>query len=60
MEKSGVSPAALGSGYVIFFLYSVVLGIAAIVLAFIVGARQEKLLALEPANPPGEPAAPAA
>ncbi len=43
-EKSGVSPVALGSGYVSFFSYSVVIGIFAVVLAFIVAARQEKLL----------------
>ncbi|WP_308238087.1 hypothetical protein [Phenylobacterium sp. J367] len=40
--KSGVTPAALGSGYVVFFLYSALIGAAAIVLAFIVAARQPK------------------
>ena len=40
--KSAVTPAALGSGYVVFFLYSAVIGVVAIVLAFIVAARQPK------------------
>jgi PAT family beta-lactamase induction signal transducer AmpG len=39
--KTGVTPAALGSGYVTFFIYSTVIGIAAIILAFIVAARQK-------------------
>jgi len=44
LEKSGVSPIALGSGYVSFFSYSVVIGIFAVVLAFIVAVRHEKML----------------
>jgi len=40
--KTGVTPAALGSGYVTFFIYSTVIGIAAIVLTFIVAARQPR------------------
>ena len=39
-EKSGVSPAALGSGYVAFFIYSTLVGIIAVVLAFAVARRQ--------------------
>lgn len=35
-ERSGVTPAALGTGYVVFFLYSALLGVFAIVLAFMV------------------------
>jgi PAT family beta-lactamase induction signal transducer AmpG len=42
MEKSSVSPAALGAGYVLFFFYSSVLGVAAIILAFMVAHRQAK------------------
>lgn len=34
--KVGVAPAALGAGYVAFFLYSTILGVAAIALAFVV------------------------
>jgi PAT family beta-lactamase induction signal transducer AmpG len=41
-EKSGVSPAALGAGYVVFFIYSALIGIAAIILAFMVAAREKK------------------
>ncbi|MCR5873959.1 MFS transporter [Phenylobacterium sp. J426] len=43
MEKSQVTPGALGAGYVMFFLYSAVIGVAAVVLAFIVAARQADL-----------------
>jgi PAT family beta-lactamase induction signal transducer AmpG len=35
-EKSGVSPAALASGYAVFFIYSCLVGVAAMVLAFAV------------------------
>jgi PAT family beta-lactamase induction signal transducer AmpG len=40
MEKSHVSPQALGVGYVVFFLYSAGIGFLAIVLALIVAAKQ--------------------
>lgn len=36
MEKSGVTPAALGAGYVTFFIYSALLGLIGIALAFAV------------------------
>ncbi len=36
MAKSHVAPAALGAGYMVFFLYSGVVGIAAMVLAVLV------------------------
>ncbi len=39
----GVTPAALGAGYTTFFLYSVAIGLVAIVLAFIVAARQRDI-----------------
>ncbi len=39
VEKSGVSPEALGAGYVLFFLYSALIGIFALVLAFLVERR---------------------
>lgn len=42
LGKSQVSPAALGSGYVIFYLYSTVIGVAAIALVFMIAARQPK------------------
>jgi len=38
---AGVSPAGLGAGYVAFFIYSVAIGIFAIVLAFFVAARHK-------------------
>lgn len=40
---AGVMPAALGAGYMTFFMYSVALGLLAIVLAFVVAARQRDL-----------------
>jgi PAT family beta-lactamase induction signal transducer AmpG len=42
VEKSGVSPAALGSGYVVFFLYTTLTGVVAVVLAIIVVRRQAR------------------
>lgn len=40
--KAGTSPAALGAGYVTFFLYSVVIGLVAIALSFYVVRRQAR------------------
>jgi PAT family beta-lactamase induction signal transducer AmpG len=40
---SGVTPAALGAGYVVFFLYSTLIGVFAIVLAFVVARKQTAL-----------------
>ena len=37
--NAGVSPQALGAGYAVFFLYSFLIGLAAIVLTFVVAAR---------------------
>ena len=42
VEKSGVTPAALGSGYFLFFLYSAAIGVLGVVLAFAVAKRQAK------------------
>jgi PAT family beta-lactamase induction signal transducer AmpG len=42
IERSSVSPAALGSGYTVFFAYSALLGIFAIVLSVVVLRRQER------------------
>ncbi|MBU2166637.1 MAG: MFS transporter [Alphaproteobacteria bacterium] len=41
--KSAVTPAGLGAGYFTFFLYSTVIGVFAIVLAFYVAARQPRV-----------------
>jgi PAT family beta-lactamase induction signal transducer AmpG len=40
VERSGVSPAALGVGYITFFTYSALIGILPIVLAIMVLRRQ--------------------
>jgi PAT family beta-lactamase induction signal transducer AmpG len=40
LERSGVTPAALGTGYVVFFTYSALLGLFAVLLAFAVERRQ--------------------
>jgi MFS transporter, PAT family, beta-lactamase induction signal transducer AmpG len=37
--KAGVSPAALGAGYVTFFLYTCVIGFVALILTFILATR---------------------
>jgi PAT family beta-lactamase induction signal transducer AmpG len=42
IERSGVSPAALGTGYVVFFMYSALIGVFAIVLSVVVLRRQEE------------------
>jgi PAT family beta-lactamase induction signal transducer AmpG len=42
MDKSHVSAAALGSGYVVFFVYSALLGVVGIVLVIAVAARTPK------------------
>ena len=39
MAKSGVTPGALGAGYLVFFLYSSAIGVIAVVLAFMVAHR---------------------
>jgi PAT family beta-lactamase induction signal transducer AmpG len=39
LERSGVTPAALGTGYVVFFTYSALLGLFAVLLAFAVERR---------------------
>src|SRR5215203_6862017 len=36
LQRSGVTPAALGTGYVVFFAYSAMLGVFAIVLSIVV------------------------
>lgn len=38
----GVSPAALGAGYIIFFFYSCLIGVFALVLAIMIARRQAK------------------
>jgi MFS transporter, PAT family, beta-lactamase induction signal transducer AmpG len=42
LERSSVSPAALGAGYTVFFLYSSAIGILAILLSAIVVWRQSR------------------
>jgi PAT family beta-lactamase induction signal transducer AmpG len=42
VERSGVTPAALGSGYVMFFTYSTLIGVFAIVLSIAVERRQAR------------------
>ena len=42
MEKSQVTPAALGVGYFVFYVYTTVIGIIGMILVFYVAARQPK------------------
>lgn len=42
-KTAAVTPAALGAGYFTFFIYSAVIGIAAIALTFVVVAKQQRL-----------------
>jgi PAT family beta-lactamase induction signal transducer AmpG len=41
VERSGVTPAALGTGYVVFFTYSALIGVFAVVLSLAVLRREE-------------------
>jgi PAT family beta-lactamase induction signal transducer AmpG len=41
-ERSGVTPAALGAGYAVFFLYSALIGVFALGLSLAVLHRQER------------------
>jgi MFS transporter, PAT family, beta-lactamase induction signal transducer AmpG len=42
LERSGVSPAALGTGYVVFFTYTALTGLLGIVLAIVVWRRERR------------------
>jgi MFS transporter, PAT family, beta-lactamase induction signal transducer AmpG len=48
IQRSGVSPAALGTGYVVFFTYSAVLGVFAVLLSLAVERRQRAAQAQPP------------
>jgi MFS transporter, PAT family, beta-lactamase induction signal transducer AmpG len=51
LERSGVTPAALGTGYVMFFAYSALIGVFAVMLSLAVERRQERKQPLrEPAG----------
>jgi PAT family beta-lactamase induction signal transducer AmpG len=47
MAKSQVSPAALGAGYFVFFVYSALIGAAGIILVFLVAAQTAKAKAAQ-------------
>ena len=51
VQRSGVTPPALGTGYVVFFTYSALLGIFAVLLSLAVERRQRQT-SLQPADPP--------
>lgn len=48
-EKTGVSPSALGAGYIAFFGYSCAIGIVALVLTVMIAARTKSAPATSPA-----------
>jgi PAT family beta-lactamase induction signal transducer AmpG len=56
-EKSGVSPASLASGYAIFFIYSCLVGLAALALAVVV-ARDSREQNATPVTDTGAPVRP--
>jgi PAT family beta-lactamase induction signal transducer AmpG len=41
LERSGVSPAALGTGYMVFFTYTALVGVFAVLVSIAVLRRQE-------------------
>lgn len=43
-QTAGVSPPSLGAGYIAFFLYSTAIGVVAVVLAFMVAGRHQRLI----------------
>jgi PAT family beta-lactamase induction signal transducer AmpG len=51
----GVSAAALGAGYVVFFGYSCLIGAAALVLALIIAGRQARAVAPKERTAPAPP-----
>jgi len=51
LQRSGVTPPALGTGYVVFFAYSAVLGIFAVLLSLAVERRQRQT-SPQPGDPP--------
>jgi PAT family beta-lactamase induction signal transducer AmpG len=51
VERSGVSPAALGAGYIVFFTYSALLGVFAIVLSLAVYHQSSDERPLRSPNP---------
>ena len=51
LQRSGVTPPALGTGYVVFFTYSAVLGIFAVLLSLAVERRQRQASS-QPGDPP--------
>lgn len=48
----GVAPASLGAGYVMFFFYSCLIGVLALVLALIIARKQGQIDALKPQPAP--------
>jgi PAT family beta-lactamase induction signal transducer AmpG len=42
LERSGVTPAALGAGYIVFFAYSALIGVFALGLSLVVWRREER------------------
>ena len=42
-EIAGVTPVSLGAGYATFFVYSVVIGVIAVILAFFIARKQPEI-----------------
>ena len=56
LDRSGVTPGALGTGYVVFFAYSALIGVFALVLSLVVQRRQPAESGRTGAGPIGSPA----
>jgi PAT family beta-lactamase induction signal transducer AmpG len=52
-QTAKVAPVALGAGYIAFFIYSALVGVAAIVLALVVAARTPRVAVAETAGVTG-------
>ncbi|MFZ4121391.1 MAG: AmpG family muropeptide MFS transporter [Caulobacterales bacterium] len=57
--KISVSPAALGTGYLIFFFYSCLIGVAGVILAFIIAHKRAQAAASAQGVGPDPQASPA-
>jgi PAT family beta-lactamase induction signal transducer AmpG len=57
LQKSGVGPSALASGYTVFFIYSTLIGIFAVILTFVVTLSRKEPAEAASAKPSIQPPA---
>jgi PAT family beta-lactamase induction signal transducer AmpG len=57
LQKSGVGPSSLASGYIAFFMYSTLIGIFAVILTFVLTLRRKEPAEAVPPTPAVQPPA---